>query len=147
MLGHFFFVVSWFSSVLLCSSGQVQGVFCSRHLRFSRARAVWRRRRAGRPGGTLKVAVTFASSRVLDPQAVASTSVDVARNFAVFQRLFTPKAAGSGYDGILAKSIEPNANATRWDLHLRHGVNWQDGSPFTADDVVYLAQAHADEEA
>ena len=42
--------------------------------------------------------------------------------------------------------LEP-ALATRWEqtaphvwrFHLRRGVTWQDGSPFTADDVVFSA--------
>ena len=28
-------------------------------------------------------------------------------------------------------------NPTTWRFHLRSGVKWQDGSPFTADDVVF----------
>ncbi len=28
-------------------------------------------------------------------------------------------------------------NPTTWRFHLRPGVKWQDGSPFTADDVVF----------
>ncbi|HEX4261154.1 MAG TPA: ABC transporter substrate-binding protein [Acetobacteraceae bacterium] len=36
----------------------------------------------------------------------------------------------------LATSWE-EINPTTWRFHLRHGVKWQDGSPFTADDVVF----------
>lgn len=36
----------------------------------------------------------------------------------------------------LAESWE-QTSPTVWRFHLRHGVTWQDGSPFTADDVVF----------
>jgi peptide/nickel transport system substrate-binding protein len=36
----------------------------------------------------------------------------------------------------LAESWE-QPNATTWRFHLRHGVKFHDGSPFTADDVVF----------
>ena len=39
----------------------------------------------------------------------------------------------------LAESWEVSADATTFTFHLRHDVNWQDGTPFTADDVVYTA--------
>jgi peptide/nickel transport system substrate-binding protein len=37
----------------------------------------------------------------------------------------------------LAQSWESNADATVWTFHLRPGVTWHDGSPFTAADAVY----------
>ena len=40
-------------------------------------------------------------------------------------------APGSG-----ARSGRPNADGTVWTFELRQNVKWQDGTPFTADDVV-----------
>jgi len=37
----------------------------------------------------------------------------------------------------LAVSWEPNADATEWTFHLRQGVQFSDGRPFTAKDVVW----------
>ena len=44
-------------------------------------------------------------------------------------------------------SLEPalaerweQTSPTIWRFHLRQGVKWQDGSPFTADDVVFSLQ-------
>src|SRR6201996_9379075 len=39
----------------------------------------------------------------------------------------------------LATSWE-QTSPTVWRFHLRPGVKWQDGSPFTADDVVFSLQ-------
>jgi peptide/nickel transport system substrate-binding protein len=33
-----------------------------------------------------------------------------------------------------------NVDPTHWEFKLREGVKWQDGSPFTADDVVFTYQ-------
>ncbi|MBS0560598.1 MAG: ABC transporter substrate-binding protein [Proteobacteria bacterium] len=43
-----------------------------------------------------------------------------------------------GLEPALATSWE-HTSPTVWRFHLRHGVKWQDGSPFTADDVVFSA--------
>ncbi len=37
----------------------------------------------------------------------------------------------------LAESWEVSGDQLTWTFHLRHGVTFHDGSPFTADDVVY----------
>jgi peptide/nickel transport system substrate-binding protein len=37
----------------------------------------------------------------------------------------------------LATSWETSADGSVWTFHLREGVKWQDGEPFTADDVVF----------
>jgi peptide/nickel transport system substrate-binding protein len=44
-----------------------------------------------------------------------------------------------GLEPALATSWE-QISPTVWRFHLRPGVKWQDGSPFTADDVVFTLQ-------
>jgi peptide/nickel transport system substrate-binding protein len=44
-----------------------------------------------------------------------------------------------GLDPALATSWE-QTSPTVWRFHLRPGVKWQDGSPFTADDVVFTVK-------
>jgi peptide/nickel transport system substrate-binding protein len=42
----------------------------------------------------------------------------------------------------LATEWEANADVTEWTFKLRKGVEWHDGSKFTADDVVYSMMRH-----
>lgn len=41
----------------------------------------------------------------------------------------------------LAQSWEVNDDATAYVFHLRRGVRWSDGAPFTADDIVFWCEA------
>jgi peptide/nickel transport system substrate-binding protein len=93
---------------------------------------------AGSPrhGGTLTVGMsTGGPSDTLDPNAAVST-VDAARADNLFDHLCTLAINGST-QLELAESFEPNSDATLWTIKLRKGVVWHDGSPFTADDVIY----------
>ena len=94
-----------------------------------------------RRGGTFTVGViTGGSSENVFP-GTASVPPDWARQYSLYNFLFyagtrmTPQVPG------LALSAEPNANASVWTLHLRPGVVWHDGTPFTSADVVYNFQA------
>ena len=42
----------------------------------------------------------------------------------------------------LAVSWKPLDDKT-WEFKLREGVKWQDGTPFTADDLIYSTRAPA----
>ena len=46
----------------------------------------------------------------------------------------------------LAETFEPNANATEWTFKIRQGVEFHDGTPLTADDVVYSMNRHLGED-
>jgi peptide/nickel transport system substrate-binding protein len=45
----------------------------------------------------------------------------------------------------LATEWSPNSDATEFNVKLRKGVTWHDGSKFTADDVVYSMNRHLSE--
>jgi peptide/nickel transport system substrate-binding protein len=91
---------------------------------------------APKHGGTLTAGMsTGGPSDTLDPNAAVST-VDAARADNLFDHLTTLTIDGTT-QLELAESFEPNSDATLWTIKLRKGVVWHDGSPFTADDVIY----------
>ncbi|RED63261.1 ABC transporter substrate-binding protein [Cohnella lupini] len=51
--------------------------------------------------------------------------------------MFRFKQDGSGVEPNVAKSVDVNADSTEFVIHLRQGMKWSDGMPFTADDVVF----------
>jgi peptide/nickel transport system substrate-binding protein len=51
---------------------------------------------------------------------------------------------GQPLQPALALSWRPNANGTVWTFKLRSGVKFHDGSPMTADDVVYTFRQQVD---
>jgi peptide/nickel transport system substrate-binding protein len=52
------------------------------------------------------------------------------------ESLLAYKVGGTDVVPSLAESYEANADLTEWTFHLRQGVTWHDGTPFTAKDVV-----------
>lgn len=72
----------------------------------------------------------------LDPTSGAAAAIDEVVYANVFEGL-----TRFGPDGevlpALAESWEPAPDGLSWVFHLRQGVTWQDGTPFTAEDVVF----------
>ncbi|MEM7207658.1 MAG: ABC transporter substrate-binding protein [Pseudomonadota bacterium] len=96
-------------------------------------------------GGSVRVAMNLhGPDDTLDPAAFTS-GLDYTRGRVTYNNLtrlddtLTPQPD-------LAESFEPNANATEWTFKLRKGVKWHDGSPFTADDVIYTMNRHRGED-
>ncbi|MEI2692263.1 MAG: ABC transporter substrate-binding protein [Anaerolineae bacterium] len=56
---------------------------------------------------------------------------------AFLQGLAQVKWTADGVEPLLAESWEMEGNGDAFVFHLREGVTWHDGEPFTADDVVY----------
>lgn len=95
-------------------------------------------------GGTFTVGmITAGNSETLNPAHAVNTQ-DLLRVAQLYDQLF---AVGPDVETLLprlAESAEHNGDATVWTLHLRDGVEWHDGKPFTADDVVYTIRGWAD---
>lgn len=91
---------------------------------------------APRVGGTLQAGLSGGtSSDTLDPHR-AENLVDGARCFALYDSLVTfDKHAQARLS--LAEEFHPNATATEWTVRLRSGITFHDGSPLTADDVIF----------
>lgn len=80
----------------------------------------------------------------LDPTLFTS-NIDYARGRATYNGLIQ-HANDLSPQPELALSFEPNADASEWTFQLRKGVTFHDGSPFTADDVVYSMRRHQGDE-
>jgi len=85
-------------------------------------------------GGTIRVA-TQRPAASLDPVAMQDLGAYgmIAQSFEFLAAL--DQATGDIGPG-LAVSWTPNDDNTVWTFKLRPGVTWQDGSPFTGEDVV-----------
>jgi peptide/nickel transport system substrate-binding protein len=46
----------------------------------------------------------------------------------------------SGWQPNVAHKVDINKTATEYTFHLRKGIKWSDGMPFTADDVMFWAE-------
>ncbi|MEU9703571.1 ABC transporter substrate-binding protein [Streptomyces sp. NPDC047981] len=83
----------------------------------------------------LRVAAADATNTTgLDPRSVSAGASSI-----VAAHVFDPLVAleGSAYKLKLAESVEPNADATRWTIKLREGVNFHNGKKVRAADVAY----------
>lgn len=98
---------------------------------------------AVRSGGTLRLAFSDAkASESLDP-ALSFTGNDSVYCGAIYESLCSTDTKWDVM-AALATSRKPNADATQWTINLRHGVQWHDGSPFTANDVVFSVRRWLD---
>jgi peptide/nickel transport system substrate-binding protein len=84
----------------------------------------------------VRVGLAFGNSISLDPQAVAVGYIDQIRQRNVFDTLFDFTDQGVVVPR-LAESLEAKAGAMQWTLVLKPDVVFHDGSPLSADDVIY----------
>ncbi|MCX2930909.1 ABC transporter substrate-binding protein [Mycobacterium sp. CVI_P3] len=89
----------------------------------------------GGPSAGNLIAAIAGEPDQLDPQkTTAYFSFEVLEN--VFDTLVEPDE-NLEMKPALAESWQVSPDHLTWTFHLRPGVTWQDGSPFSADDVVY----------
>jgi peptide/nickel transport system substrate-binding protein len=88
-------------------------------------------------GSTLRVAVSGGGqAETLNPVLDINDTASTLRGYQVFEWL---AVAGPDTEPKLqlAELIEPNKTGTEWTARLRKGVEWHDGKPLTADDLIY----------
>jgi peptide/nickel transport system substrate-binding protein len=77
----------------------------------------------------------------LDPRASSSTEARMLANFYEPLILANPPGSPEPYSPVLATSWEKSADGLVWTFHLREGVKFHDGTPFTAAAVKYSYDA------
>ncbi|MDX6533317.1 MAG: peptide/nickel transport system substrate-binding protein [Gaiellales bacterium] len=84
-------------------------------------------------GGTLRIA-SIAPANPLDPVAM----IDLASYAIVAQsyEFLTYSLGDLRLTEGLAEKYVPNDDGSVWTFTIRQGVKWQDGSPFTTDDII-----------
>lgn len=92
-------------------------------------------------GKTLRIAIT------LDPGAPLNLYTDTEDWMAplVFEGLLHPSPfVEETIPGLATEVTQVDDDATVWEATIREGVNWHDGEPFTAEDVVFAFRRYRD---
>ncbi|AEB12298.1 ABC transporter substrate-binding protein [Marinithermus hydrothermalis] len=102
------------------------------------------------PDATPKMGGDFRVNSISDPKTFNPFVAKETSSTNVID-LFLPSLTGyNPYtiepDGMLAESFEVKNNGLTIVFRLRKDAKWSDGTPITADDVIFSAQVHADEE-
>ncbi|MFB2595374.1 ABC transporter substrate-binding protein [Paracoccus sp. p4-l81] len=97
------------------------------------------------PDATLEVAIAYGLSGSFDPLN-ASGAVTLAANWHVFEGLVDLDPVTRKPYAALAAALPSSTDGTTYDIKLRDGATFHDGSPVTADDVVFSYQRVMDPE-
>ena len=100
---------------------------------------------AGSTGGVL-IEGGISDISTLSPIMSNDTASSNVQNF-IFEPLVEPNPDTLEAVGSLAESWSVSEDGLTWTFNLRDGVTWHDGTPFTADDVVFTYELHMTEEA
>jgi len=66
---------------------------------------------------------------------------DVLRTYIAYENLLRWNPEWTRIVPNVAQSYEVNEDATEFTFHLREGMKWSDGMPFTADDIIFWYEA------
>ena len=73
---------------------------------------------------------------ILDPN-LTTYNVDIIVHNNIYRQLYRVNEDASGLEPFAAESYEVNDDATIWTFKLRDDIKFSDGTPITAEDVVY----------
>ena len=91
-----------------------------------------------RQGGTLRVGATGGGAEDTVDAHKPTSDPDIMRVWQLYEPLAVRPADFSDLEMVLAESLEPDeGRADRWTVRLREGVEFHDGKPVTADDVIF----------
>ncbi|HLY22808.1 MAG TPA: ABC transporter substrate-binding protein [bacterium] len=93
-----------------------------------------------RRGGTFRIPV----NANITPWPPIGLIQNLMVNNAMFNKLVRLRPADWAPEADLAERWEVSKDGLTWTFHLKSGVRWHDGHPFTADDVKYTIDAYAD---
>ncbi|MFE2022842.1 ABC transporter substrate-binding protein [Streptomyces sp. NPDC059499] len=99
---------------------------------------------AGRGDGTIEAGLSYALSTGFDPM-ITSGATPFAANTHIFEGLVDLDPATLVARPALATEMPKKINATTYRATLREGATFHDGSPVTADDVVFSFERILDE--
>jgi len=77
---------------------------------------------------------------------VGAGDVSVIRSYAAYEGLLRWDSTWSRVIPNLAQSYEVNEDASEFTFHLREGLRWSDGVPFTVDDIMFWYEDMVDVE-
>ncbi len=86
-------------------------------------------------GGRL-ILPSIANPKGFNPIVAQETSTTAITQY-IFEGLTRISGITNEVEPGLAERWDVSADGLTWTLHLRAGVKWNDGAPFTADDVVF----------
>ncbi|HEU4973855.1 MAG TPA: ABC transporter substrate-binding protein [Baekduia sp.] len=88
-------------------------------------------------GGTLRAGVAGGSAKdTIDAHMGGTTDADVARGFQLYEPLAI-RDPDYQLKMLVAESIEADGGPDAWVVRVRDGVEFHDGKPVTADDVIF----------
>jgi peptide/nickel transport system substrate-binding protein len=99
---------------------------------------------AGKTGGTLNMGIDF-DAVTFDP-AQTQNNMELWVEMEVFSRLVRVNNVGTDIEGDLAESWDVSDDGSVYTFHLRPDAKFSDGSPVTADDVVFSVKRAAAED-
>ncbi len=99
---------------------------------------------AGKTGGTLNMGISF-DAATMDP-AQTQGNMELWTEMEVFSRLVRVNNVGTDIEGDLAESWDVSDDGSVYIFHLRPDAKFSDGSPVTADDVVFSIERAADKD-